>query len=85
MYLDSKKKQPMAHDDQAEPNIDTQPLSDFEKNLESRKHLMLKEINYDVKRLVETEDKLRAVSDIMTVFSQKVVEQGTVTEQSRLT
>lgn len=84
MYLDSKKKQSAVHDDQSEAGLGSQPLSDFEKNLESRKHLMLKEINYDVKKLAETEDKLRAVSEIMTVFSQKVVEQGTVTEQSRL-
>lgn len=59
-----------------------EPLSEFEKNLENRKNLMLKEINYDLKKLNETEDKLRAVSEIMTVFSQKVAEQGTVTEQS---
>ena len=45
------------------------PLSDFEKNLEGRKHLMLKEIQYDVKKLEEAETRLRAVTDIMNVFS----------------
>jgi hypothetical protein len=39
---------------------------------------MIKEINYDLKKLNETEDKLRTVSEIMTAFSQKVVEQGTI-------
>jgi hypothetical protein len=62
--------------------MNEEPLSEFEQNLENRKNLMLKEINYDLKKLNETEDKLRAVSEIMTVFSQKVVEQGTMTEQS---
>lgn len=82
MYLDSQKKQKPTTDDQGEADRGLEALSEFEKNLEGRKHLMLKEINYDVKKLAETEDKLRAVSEIMTVFSQKVVEQGTVTEQS---
>lgn len=83
MYLDSKAKTEPVQDHNQEQGLNSQPLSEFEKNLETKKQLMLKEINYDLKKLNETEGKLRAVSEIMTVFSHKVIEQGMVTEQSR--
>jgi hypothetical protein len=78
-YLDTKLSEPVV-----EPNPQVEPLSEFEKQLENRKHSMLKDIHYDVRKLDETESRLKSVSEIMTLFSQKVVEQGMVTEQSRL-
>ena len=81
-WLDSSAKGSLAHAPPEGVTRQDEPLSEFEKNLENRKQLMIKEINYDLKKLNETEDKLRTVSEIMTAFSQKVVEQGTSTEQS---
>lgn len=74
-YIGLASSQPSA-------SVETQqPLSDFERNLESRKLTMLKEINYDVKKLETTETRLKNVSELMAVFSSKVVEQDSTTEQ----
>ena len=43
---------------------------------------MLKEINYDIKKLTGTEKKLKAMVEVMTKFSQKIIEQDTITEKS---
>lgn len=59
------------------------PPSEFERGLESRKQDMLRRIKYDTKRLEEVESRFKSVSEIMNLFSQKVMEQGASTDQSR--
>ena len=68
-----------AREDQGERS----EVSEFEKSLSYRKNLMLQEIHYDTQRLEKTEENLRSVSDIMNLFTQKVVEQGAMTEQGK--
>lgn len=77
--------QPLSLDDYGtkDGTFEQPPPTEFERALQGRKQEMLRQIQYDTKRLEEVETKFKNVTEIMNLFSQKVIEQGTATDLSK--
>ena len=64
--------------EESKPEADN--LTKLERDLNSNKQLIVNRSSIEVQRLNETEERLRSVSQVMNVFSEKVLDQGMTTE-----